>query len=247
VSTVPLAPTAPTSFLALEEAYARWAPVYDRYPNPLLALEQRYLMPLLPAAANRALDLACGTGRWMELLSNGNVAEVIGLDLSPAMLNVAAQKRSCVFGHLVRGDCLRLPFRACSFDLIICSFAVEHMVNLKNMAGELARVAMPGCEVFITELHPEAHSQGWRTAFRDDKGAVQVEASPHSGLRITEAFRTEGFETRGMFDCAISNQERSIFVRTGKEHIFEEVCRTPAVLIAHFKTSTATKQVEVGP
>lgn len=244
MSTAPSAPTASTSFLSLEEAYARWAPVYDRNPNPLLALEQRYLMPLLPAA-NRALDLACGTGRWMGLLSNGNVGEVIGLDLSPAMLD-AAQQRSCVEGRLVRGNCLFLPFRDCSFDLIICSFAVEHIANLQRMAGELARVAMPGCDVFITELHPEAHSQGWRTAFRDDKGSVQVEALPHSGPRISEAFGAQGFEACGMLDCAISNQERSIFVRAGKEHIFEEVCRIPAVLIAHFKTATSTKQDEVG-
>ena len=52
----------------------------------------------------------------------------------------AAQQRSCVGGRLVRGNCLFLPFRDCSFDLIICSFAVEHIANLQRMAGELARV-----------------------------------------------------------------------------------------------------------
>jgi SAM-dependent methyltransferase len=244
VNAVSSAPARPTSFLSLEEAYARWAPIYDSNPNPLLALEQRSLTPLLPAAANRALDLACGTGRWMELLSTRNVEEVIGLDLSLAMLN-AAQQRSCVPGRVVRGDCLHLPFRAGSFDLIICSFAVEHIVSLQRMAGELARVAMPCCEVFITELHPDAHSQGWRTAFRDERGAVQVETSPHSGLRIVEAFRAEGFEPREIVHCAISNQERPIFLRAGKEHIFEQVCRIPAVLIEHFKAAGAASQDEV--
>lgn len=239
MNVVSSAPAGPTSFLSLEEAYARWAPIYDSNPNPLLALEQRSLTPLLPATAHRALDLACGTGRWMELLSTRNVDEVVGIDLSLAMLS-AAQKRSCVPGRVVRGDCLHLPFRASSFDLIICSFAVEHIGSLDRMGDELARVAMAGCEVFLTELHPEAHSRGWRTGFRDERGAVQVDASPHSAFLIAEAFRTKGFERCGIVDCFISNEERSIFLRAGKEHIFEEICRIPAVLIAHLKRTSAT-------
>ena len=49
------------------EGYERWAPIYDDAPNPLLAREERYLLPLLIDLGDKAiLDLACGTGRWLE-------------------------------------------------------------------------------------------------------------------------------------------------------------------------------------
>src|SRR5215831_6355504 len=52
-----------TEVLRPSEGYDRWAVTYDSALNPLLALEERCVFPLLPALQNlRVLDLACGTG-----------------------------------------------------------------------------------------------------------------------------------------------------------------------------------------
>src|SRR5690606_22097258 len=52
-------------------AHALWAETYDRSPNPLLALEERLLPPLLPDLRGlTALDAACGAGRWLGRLRN---------------------------------------------------------------------------------------------------------------------------------------------------------------------------------
>ena len=52
--------------------FAAWAEVYDNDPNPLLALEERYLTRLLPDIQGKnALDVGCGTGRWLQRLAAG--------------------------------------------------------------------------------------------------------------------------------------------------------------------------------
>ena len=106
---------------SVDEGYARWAPTYDQTPNPLLALEQRCLLPLLPNITGKlVLDLACGTGRWLERLLAARPALGIGIDLSLPMLAVGREKAS-IAGRLVRADCLQLPFSKDRFDLAICS------------------------------------------------------------------------------------------------------------------------------
>src|SRR6185369_11367361 len=79
--------------LTSTEIYALWSQVYDEQPNPMLSLEHRVLGALLPDVENRdVLDLGCGTGRWLATLSNKSPASLVGLDISPQMLQQAALK-----------------------------------------------------------------------------------------------------------------------------------------------------------
>jgi len=80
-------------FAGVRDGYERWAPTYDDFPNPLLAREQRHILPLVPDLRNRcALDLACGTGRWLTRLVASGAGPAVGVDLSSAMLRVAGDK-----------------------------------------------------------------------------------------------------------------------------------------------------------
>ena len=75
------------SCVSVQEGYERWAPTYDRDPNPLLALEERQLKLMIPPLeGKRVLDLACGTGRWLAWLMKGGARTGVGVDFSPAML-----------------------------------------------------------------------------------------------------------------------------------------------------------------
>src|ERR1035438_8802237 len=84
VSDCDLEPPSSLPFLAgVRDGYERWAPTYDDFPNPVLAREQRYILPLLPSLRNRhVLDLACGTGRWLERLLSAGALPGVGVDLS---------------------------------------------------------------------------------------------------------------------------------------------------------------------
>jgi malonyl-CoA O-methyltransferase len=228
-------PVLPLSFIDVKDGYERWAPTYDDFPNPLLAREQRHVIPLLPGLRNRrVLDLACGTGRWLLQLSATHARSTVGIDLSSAMLRVAGRKRE-LSGTLAQADCLNLPFRPSTFDFAICSFALAHIQNLQNAATEFARVMKLKSDLFVTDLHPEAYAWGWRTGFRDRQSAVQVHAVPHTVEDILRAFYSAGLGCVTYVGLCLGEPERAIFAEAGRQHMFQAACRVPAVLFCHFK------------
>ncbi|HYR37939.1 MAG TPA: class I SAM-dependent methyltransferase [Methylomirabilota bacterium] len=89
----------------------------------------------LPAA--RTLDIVCGAGFLTRHLSG----EVIGLDQSEAMLEVAREQAPQV--GFVRSDALELPFAPRSFDRVFTSFFYCHLVDVERLRflAEVRRVA----------------------------------------------------------------------------------------------------------
>jgi len=221
--------------VGVRDGYERWAPTYDHFPNPLLAREQRHILPLLPSLQNRcALDLACGTGRWLTRLLASGAGLAVGVDLSFAMLQVAGDKTE-LSGKIVQGDCLRLPFPPSTFDFLICSFALGHIQDLGSAAAEFSRVMKPGSDLFVTDVHPEAYARGWRTGFRDQQSAVQVHTLPHSTEDILRAFSSMDCECVTHVSLCLGSPEQPIFAEAGKQHLFQTACRVPAVQFCHLK------------
>jgi malonyl-CoA O-methyltransferase len=221
--------------VGVRDGYERWAPTYDHFPNPLLACEERYVLPLLPGLRNRCvLDLACGTGRWLTRLLAAGARPAVGVDLSSAMLRVARDKKE-LSGRVVQGDCLKLPFRPSTFDFSICSFALGHIQDLRSAAAELSRVMKPDSDLFITDLHPEAYARGWRTGFRDQHSAVQVHTLLHSAEAILWAFNSAGCRCVTHVSLCLEEPERPLFAETGRQHLFQSASRVLAILFCHFK------------
>jgi ubiquinone/menaquinone biosynthesis C-methylase UbiE len=221
--------------VSVAEGYERWAPAYDRDPNPLLAREERHLLPLLANLQNkRVLDLACGTGRWLERLVEQGCASGVGIDRSPAMLRVADRK-CAITGSLARAACESLPFCSGVFDLAICSFALGHIRDLGSMVRELARVTRPAADLFVSDLHPDAYDRGWRVGFRDQSSTVQIETFSRATEEILRPFCSHGFECLTQAPLWLEESEKPIFVRAGKSDRFAEACQLPAVLVLHFR------------
>jgi malonyl-CoA O-methyltransferase len=225
------------SCVTVQEGYERWAPIYDRLPNPLLALEERQLKSMLPPIeGKRVLDLACGTGRWLVWLMSSGANHGVGADLSPAML-AAAEEKTTLRMRLVQADCRYLAFADAAFDIVIFSFAVGHIREVQNVAREVARVSAAGADVYVSELHPQAYGAGWRTGFRDRRGAVEITSWPRSVDEFLAPWVSAGFECARMVECRFGEAERQVFVKAGKGHVFEEFCKIPAVLVCHFQNS----------
>ena len=221
--------------VSVQEGYERWAPTYDLDPNPLLALEERQLRCMLPALqGKRVLDLACGTGRWLAWILGQEANSAVGIDSSPAMLAAARQKPGLA-GRLLAADCGVLPFPDRAFDLVLCAFAISHIVDVERVAREVARVTAPNGDVYVSDLHPQAHAQGWRTGFRDDQGSVEIATWPHSVRELLATWMSSGFECVQSVECRFTEMERPIFRRAGKAHLFAEVCHVPAVQVFHFQ------------
>ena len=223
-----------TLLLGVKEGYERWAPSYDQNANPILAREERYIEPLIKNVQGKnILDLACGTGRWLERLSARRVGFAVGVDCSDAMLHVAGRKSS-IQARLIQADCLNLPFPSLCFDLLICSFAVAHIGDLQRMLRECVRVIKTDAEVIVSDLHPEAFARGWRTGFRDAGSAVHIESFPRSAEEIARTFHAAGLECLTCESLFLGEPEKRIFIRAKKGDEFEEASRVPAVLVCRF-------------
>jgi len=228
--------SARSPMLPVAEGYSRWAPTYDSVSNPLLACEERHLLPLLNDVSHRrVLDLACGTGRWLTKLVAQNPSGV-GIDCSRAMLQVARGKQA-IAHRLVGGVCEVLPFRAASFDLVICSFALGHVRDLNAAVEELARVTRPGADLFVSDLHPEAYARGWRVGFRDENMSVTIEMVPRTAEKLAQAFAENQFQCELHRSLWLGDPEQPLFARAGKSELFIEACKVPAVFFCHFRRS----------
>ena len=96
--------------VSAREGYALWAEEWDRAPSPVVAVEERALLPWIPRLpARRAIDVGCGTGRWTTRIA------AIGVDASLPMLAVAAGKPG-LHGRLAACDAAALPFASASAD-----------------------------------------------------------------------------------------------------------------------------------
>lgn len=150
------------------EAYARWAATYPPVPhNLLMEMEQAAMLELLPEVHNQcALDLACGSGRYLSILHERGAANVIGLDFSREMLAVAQSNQK----KLLQGDVCALPLASAAFDLVVCGLAVGHVENLRSVIAEAGRVLRAGGEFLYSDFHPFGALAGWRRTFRAEDG-----------------------------------------------------------------------------
>jgi SAM-dependent methyltransferase len=147
-----------------ESFIARSAPEWARY-----ATWQRIRMAASGArslarkhGARRLLDLGCGDGvalRYLNRLAPG--LETVGADLSAVAL--AKAKSAGVRSPLVVCDANHLPFRDSSFELVLCTEVLEHVLDPGEMVRELSRVCT-GSLVLSTPCFGPSRSKrydGW--------------------------------------------------------------------------------------
>lgn len=221
--------------LSVERGYERWAPSYDDAPNPLLAREERYLLPLLERVRGKqVLDLACGTGRWLDKLVRRGAAFGVGIDCSEAMLQIARKKRP-ISARILQASSEMLPLAGSAFDLAVCSFALGHFLDLGTVARELARVMKPGAELLVSDLHPDAYAKGWRVGFRDGRSAFQITMLPRAIEEIVYTFDSRGFTCLKHESLFLGEPEELLFRKAEKSHAFSRACELPAVFVCCFR------------
>lgn len=110
------------------------------------------------AAAERVLEVGCGTGHWLAQL-RPLAPRLFGLDLSQGML-AQAQQRSAPL-HLVRGTAEQLPFGRSHFDLVYCVNALHHFLDPQAFITEAYRLLRPHGVLAIVGSDPHGRKDSW--------------------------------------------------------------------------------------
>jgi SAM-dependent methyltransferase len=123
------------------------APYWEgrRGPEDLASLEEA--LRRLGGEPRRVLDLGTGTGLAARFLAGRFPnAQVVGVDLSPAMVDEARRLLPAELDgrvHFVVADASALPFTDGEFDLVV-------LLNMIPFFDELARVTAPGGAVALS-------------------------------------------------------------------------------------------------
>ncbi len=174
---------------AVKVAYRRWAPVYDNTFGRVATEGRRQAVRAINRRSGRVLEVGVGTG--LSLPAYGKHLEIVGIDLSPEMLDrarerVAEEKLDHVKG-LYEMDAGNLTFEDASFDTVVAMYVMTVVPDPEKVMRELSRVAKPGGEVILVNhfsqedgmrgwierrMAPFAEHIGWRPVF--DVGRVMV-------------------------------------------------------------------------
>ena len=111
---------------------------------------------LAAAPGERILDVGCGPGFFCAELQEqvGPAGLVVGVDSSPAMLDLAARRcegRKNVQLH--EADATSLPVEDASFDGAVCVQVLEYVADIPAGLSELYRALRPGGRVVVWDVN----------------------------------------------------------------------------------------------
>jgi len=165
----------------VEQAYDRWAPVYDLVFGGVFSKGRRAAIVATNNIGGRVLEVGIGTGISLPLY--GPNVRIFGTDISEAMLKKAKQRVAELRLKNVEGlsvmDAEKLEFPDNSFDVVMAQYVVTAVPNPEVALDEFARVLRPGGELIILtrvsadagmrrfieqQLQPVVRRLGFRTA-----------------------------------------------------------------------------------
>ncbi|MGH3596271.1 MAG: class I SAM-dependent methyltransferase, partial [Mycobacterium sp.] len=105
------------------------------------------------AAANRVLDLGCGTGYLLQALAGRyrDAEQLVGIDAAPEMVKMAgsvAQDDRLTFAVGVAED---IDYPDETFDLIVSTTSFDHWSDQQAGLAECARVLRPGGHLVLVD------------------------------------------------------------------------------------------------
>jgi ubiquinone/menaquinone biosynthesis C-methylase UbiE len=171
----------------LDEAGAR---TYERFLVP--ALMAPWAEDLVDAVGvgtgQRVLDVACGTGIVARTAARavGAGGSVVGVDVNPAMLAIAAEVATSDLPiRWEQADAHEIPIADGSVDIVLCQQGLQFFADPSNALREMLRVGTEGARLGVSTCASIERQPGYR-ALRDvvtghlgvDAGAII--ASPYT-------------------------------------------------------------------
>ncbi len=125
--------------------------------DPAFAVRASLILQQLGSIeAGRILDLGCGRGFYAKAITTLYPgAAVAGVDYNADYLAVAKAQTHATTVRLARADARALPFPSESFDAVVCSEVLEHIVEDGAALLEINRVLRAGGLLLISVPHQD--------------------------------------------------------------------------------------------
>jgi phosphatidylethanolamine/phosphatidyl-N-methylethanolamine N-methyltransferase len=166
----------------VENAYDRWAPIYDLVFGGVFSKGRRAAILATNAIGGRVLEVGVGTG--ISLPQYAPNLRIFGTDISEGMLRKAKARVAEFRLNNVEGlavmDAEKLEFPDACFDVVMAQYVVTAVPNPEAALDEFARVLRPGGEIILLSrvsadagmrhfieqrLQPVVRQLGFRTDF----------------------------------------------------------------------------------
>jgi demethylmenaquinone methyltransferase/2-methoxy-6-polyprenyl-1,4-benzoquinol methylase/phosphoethanolamine N-methyltransferase len=155
--------TKPTSGY-FREACNRLAPYYDPLVRVTMLcvggerrIRQKIINHLELGPADHVRDAGCGTGTLAVMMACtiGSTGSVVGIDLSPRMLNVAQRKASLPQLTFLKQNAEDLQFPDGYLDKVTAVYVLHEMLHeaRQNTLREIYRVLKPDGHLLVVDIH----------------------------------------------------------------------------------------------
>ena len=169
-----------------QDGYSLIADYYNKKNDYWDSFEKGRVLPLLGNVEGlKILDVGGGNGRLaVKLVEIGGDVTVV--DVSEEMIKNIKIKSSKL--KTVIGDAESLPFENESFDIVIATFLIVHLKDLRLFFDEAYRVLKPGGKFLLTNIN-----QRKAPAVKTEKGLVEIESYYHRPEAVIEKLQELAF------------------------------------------------------
>lgn len=187
--------------------------------------QEEVLVELLDLGGKRVLDVGCGTGGLVRLMTRLG-ARVWGLDCNAGQMEVALAAGAAGDETYLEGVAGDLPFGGGAMDIVVFFNSLHHVDDPAGALAEAARVLGPGGLAYIAEPLAEGSHYEMGRAVKDEAGvrarayeailaAAAVGLKGQREVTYTHVRRHESFEAYRENTTRINPGRRAAFRADG--------------------------------